>query len=413
MIYFISIIKRLQVTLAEQEEISISDQVPDHEVITRRQQFRMKKDRAEKKKAKKEHKKVEKERIAKKKLEVAARKAEKASRGQNAKNKAQARQKRGRPCKSKDEVPESDDLAVAPQVRSRQMKRLKSFSSQKSPSQLPSEVTGSKRKGKQAKKPKASEKQDVQEVCMEKESGKITLAEEKDEAKEVNNLPTDEAEGNHAKDGQGRKKSGKKSPDNGKCAAKNASTTKSGKSPKKSSKSPKKGKSPVKHAKMTAAKSMAKGKAKPKKELPQASQKDKPVAKKKACSRKRSAESEEKKPEKPQRAKSTAKAAVPVDPQIKNEVAQILKQCAESHCTHPNHKQAEKHPSIGIETYWERQACGIKCDRKFFKNRKAQGSGRAHVAYFSGKSQCPYTNLKLADLWVSKLQLSKGPIGLF
>ena len=91
---------------------------------------------------------------------------------------------------------------------------------------------------------------------------------------------------------------------------------------------------------------------------------------------------------------------LPVDSEVKEKVENTLAQCKETHCTHPEYKH-EKNTMIEYDYYWDRKACGIKADRRFFTNKKAKGKGKAHVAYFSGTTSCPYSNVTLADLWVS------------
>ncbi|CAL1130782.1 unnamed protein product [Cladocopium goreaui] len=72
---------------------------------------------------------------------------------------------------------------------------------------------------------------------------------------------------------------------------------------------------------------------------------------------------------------------VPVDPEVKSKVDWILKECAETHCTHPSYTNPKKNKNtmIDFDFYWDRKACGIKADRRFFESKKAQGKGKAHV----------------------------------
>ena len=98
--------------------------------------------------------------------------------------------------------------------------------------------------------------------------------------------------------------------------------------------------------------------------------------------------------------------------EMKNQVIQTLKECKSTNCTHPSVKMIRK-PHVDIEPYRTRNACGIKVARSFFSSDKAKGSGKAHVTYFSGQTPCFYSNFKLAELWVSRLQACSWMIDVY
>ena len=117
-------------------------------------------------------------------------------------------------------------------------------------------------------------------------------------------------------------------------------------------------------------------------------------------------------PEKPEpKAKAVAKRKkkveeIPVDDATKQLVLNILKECNESKCTHPSFDMPTPSKTVELSTYWNRNAVGVKVARSLLKNKKAQGAGKAQVAYFGCKSSCCYTNIALAGLWVFRLQFS-------
>lgn len=53
---------------------------------------------------------------------------------------------------------------------------------------------------------------------------------------------------------------------------------------------------------------------------------------------------------------------------------------------------------------------GVKVARKFLRNKKAQGDGKAQIAYFGGKGPCCYAAYEVAKIFVSRLQIGEGGI---
>ena len=120
--------------------------------------------------------------------------------------------------------------------------------------------------------------------------------------------------------------------------------------------------------------------------------------------RKRVAGEQQQKEDKPKRSRKIS-SKVEAAPWVKDLVKEILVECDRTHCTHPSLENVKlKSADVDIEAYRTRNACGVKVNRKYFSNSKAQGKGKAHVTYFSGKTPCFYTNQKLAETWVSRLQ---------
>lgn len=318
------------------------DDIPDQDIITRRQQFQMKKTRAEDKKEKKAQKKAEKQQKKAEKLaKQAAKQAEKTSakKGRNASEKNKARQSKGsRSKQQQDEDVKGEDATSSwetPGVHSRKMKRMKMMAKGAKKTLNAEDPTCSKKKVCQ-KKPKASQ----QDIDIHDTSPV--------EGAEVSEQPL--------------------------CAAEDG-----------------------KRKRKTAAKSKAAPEA-----LPKAKAKAQPKGKAKAKA-KTAAKKKAEAAEKPKRTRNMRKVNnVPADPAIKEIIAKTLQECTASHCTHPSYEKV-KHRSVDLEPYKARKACGVKLERRFFKNHKAQGKGKAHVTYFSGRTTCHYTNMVLGNLWVSRL----------
>lgn len=359
----------LQVHLTGKDGVTI----PDHEVITRKKQFRMKKERAEKnqdKKLKKKEAKAKKEeeKLAKKAAREAA-KAEKLAakeskgrkKGQTAKEKMEKRAKgsgKGGKGKKAKQTPSSssgrkehvDRTTEDPagSVKCKTMKRYRRFvaalkgdahqpppnESEESPMLL--EPKGSPKKGK-GKKNSKSEKT--------------------------------------AKETKGRRRVGKakKTGDRKNTThAKAAKTTAKSSSPESE---PKQGRK--------------RGKDEPSK--PAAAAKSKTV-------------------------KPNARKTCEVNEAAKQLALQTLHECKTSNCTHPNFQMPSQVTGVDFVPYWTRCAVGIKVLRKYLPNKKAQsagkagkekGHGKAQIAYFGNSSPCIYASYEMAALWVSCLHFHK------
>ncbi|CAK9019215.1 Cyclin-related protein [Durusdinium trenchii] len=352
--------------------IDINVEIPDHEVVTRRRQFRMKKEKAEKraekklikqkeqkeKKTRKEDKneaKKTKDKTKKQKKEPAQLKKE----GRTAKEKKADRAKSGRKKRSAkrkgcagdaagedqhaegpataESAPETAQPEDANQgsetlspcddgskkiipVRSRQMKRLRRMGS--------SWKTGLD--GFDDEEPTAKDGPGDDGQVDEKAQGKKSRKAKKGEKKTK--------KGSEGKDDKLKKQPG-------------SSRKKDPKSPKKKSESSKKKQNGT-----------PKAKAEPKK------------------SRKRSATPAA---AKAKASKGKRKPKGEVDETVKGVVLQTLKECRDSNCTHPSF-ELPKHCGMSFSPYWTRCAVGLNLERKYFQNEKAQGTGKAHLAYFGG-----------------------------
>ena len=80
-----------------------------------------------------------------------------------------------------------------------------------------------------------------------------------------------------------------------------------------------------------------------------------------------------------------------------------LRECASSGCTHPSF-EVPSAPNVEFSTYWSRRAVGVKIDRKYFSNKKAQGKGKAQMAYFGGPHcPCTYAAYVMAGVFVPRM----------
>lgn len=102
-----------------------------------------------------------------------------------------------------------------------------------------------------------------------------------------------------------------------------------------------------------------------------------------------------------------AKKADPC-PKISAEITQTLKECCESQCCHPAWTNLEYDPKVfQVVTYWTRYAVGIKVGKGHLEagdgkkatcNSKSKKGGNKwrQVAYFGGSTTCIYSNMLLA-----------------
>lgn len=103
------------------------------------------------------------------------------------------------------------------------------------------------------------------------------------------------------------------------------------------------------------------------------------------------------------RATRQPREAVEVDDSIKTQVEQVLLECSKSNCTHPNFEQVEfNSQTFGIEPYWGRKHAGVKISGEYSHKKPTKGN-KCHAAYFGCRSNCTYSNLLLANLYVSCL----------
>ena len=377
--------------------------IPDHEVMTRRKQFRLKKDRAEAKRQQKEEKKIEKrkkkdekeaKRVAKeaeKAAKAASKKAAKSSTkqaGRKASDKLNERKEKPSKSSSSKTKPKKEaskhdvQEELTPDVRpavSRQMKRLKKYS-------------------------KAHDSEKIEQSVDDNNTDPNDNSHEEKHAKQKNmtDPPTcqkDEKDGQdeHGMDQQAEEKQekGKRSR---KTAAKSKANPEAGEAEEKTSK--KKQEKPEK----AGAKAKAKSRARKAKEESKEDDKTEEARTEKKTTRKRASKQTEKDPETAKKTRTVRRMVeTEVDESCRDQVLVMLKECATTRCTHPTWKRIRT-KEVDVEPYMTRSACGVKVERRFFKdNKKAQGTGKAHVTYFSGKTHCPYSNHVLGGLWVSRL----------
>ena len=384
-------------------------EIPDHEAITRRQQFRLKKDRAEKKREKKIWIKQKKE---KKKQEKAAKKAAKEAakadgpkkRGRKAAEKSKEKQKtrkiqkKKEESESKNEKINDDETAATPNVGQdqmdqpvepspskvhpaigRQMMRLKKMTAAKKAS-----ASG---RAKSSKVRKTGSDEQAEE---NKENEKPKMADETPEMRE-------EAEVMERNDEKEKQKLEKEITDEKEKLPEPEEAKGTKKRPRQTAaKSKAKKDVPEDFARKPKAKAKSAGKAK-------AEGSTKNGAKEKTTRKKHDTNEEDRAEKKPRRSRSVAKAVeADPDPFCKDQVGKLLQECSATHCTHPSWKKL-RGKQVDVEAYYSRKAGGIKVERSFFKNDKVHGKGKAHVAYFGCKTTCDYSNELLGHLWVPML----------
>ena len=114
------------------------------------------------------------------------------------------------------------------------------------------------------------------------------------------------------------------------------------------------------------------------------------------------------------------KEPVPVDETVKKLVRHTLDECKATNCCHPSFKWPELGKSVELSTYWSRHAVGVKVDQAPTKasakqrgntnqkKQKAKGGCKRQVAYFAMPTTCTYSNLVLAGLFAPCMSLT-GP----
>lgn len=358
--------------------------IPDHEVVTRRAQFRCKKVNAEAKEKKKAAKKIEVEqKKAAKELKKAAKEDAKKKKGMNAAEKLDGRTKRGRKAKAGsqgsrvDEDHKEHEVAaaegsqplskVAPPGRCKGLKRLRKMEAgvEAREAQVKEKKKRGMRKGK-----KAQLKMDPEEEKSKTKTTGEEVDEEKNETKEIEK--TEKVEKESSKTAKGKKNEKKKGKNQEKAKKDNGK----------------------KSAKKT-------------KQVSKAEEEDQAANGLSKPSQKRTAAKSRPEPKRKSSRVSRVDEAAPVDEHCKRQIKDILTECKRSHCTHPSWERHEK-KAVELVPYWTRKACGIKVDRNLLSGDKAKGKGRAQIEYFSGATPCPYTNIHLCQLWVSRSQMVLG-----
>ena len=384
-------------------------EIPEHEVVTRRKQFRMKKDKAqarqtkkeqkakdaeekkalkESKKADREAKKLEKE--AKKKLEKEAKKSKKHAKsssskvGRNAAEKLKERKNgKGKGKGSKKMIPKKDpnpaeglhddssfptwDPEEVFPVKSKQLNRLRHFKSLRKAASMDQD-----RDSKSFDKAKEDGEEKVEEKVEEKAEEKV---EENIEEKVDEDMTPIEKNVKKGKKTD-QKKSGAK-------VSKKDST--------KGSK-----------AKVTKQTSTSKRKSMEEEDRVKSKRK----TKQEKASRKK-AKLSPKTPKTPNGSRPRAlkpKKVHPVDEVAKEVALKTLQECDTSGCCHPSFQQPAGINGLEYSTYWSRGAVGVKVDRRFMQNKKAKGKGKSQIAYFGTNSPCTYASWEIASLYVSRLQ---------
>ena len=108
--------------------------------------------------------------------------------------------------------------------------------------------------------------------------------------------------------------------------------------------------------------------------------------------------------DKPKKARKTKEISdVQPDPVITALVKSTLHECRDSKCRHPSFVWADYDKKIfEFSVYWSRQSVGVKLDNSFLPNKTCEKKGpkKSQIAYFGCKSSCTYSNLILANLYV-------------
>lgn len=328
----------MQVALDENGQ----EHIPEHELVTRRKQFRMKKDKRENKRLKKAQALVDKE---KKKEDKQAKKAEKDRKKKEkkeAKEEEKQTKKRGRTAAEK-----------APRKRSLQ--------------QTPEESTG------------PSTEDVITEVTTEVCEAAVSTSPTTKKAhnrglrklRKIRNLPPKKANRGKQTAEQGGTTGGSNKGTGGSDSPKKAHTSSESK----------------KGTKRAAEKLTAK--------TSKTETVDEKKDQKALKSPKKTKQRKEKKP--------SEETETPIDPAAKELVASTLKECVSSNCCHPNFEWVEINKNVcELSTYWSRMAVGIKTDPAGgAKKSKEKKPKRTQVAYFSHPTICTYSNLAVAGLYVS------------
>lgn len=360
--------------LQAQLEVVDEDIIPKHEVITRRRQFRMKKEKKEKQRLKKESKKAEKEEVKKLKeagLWVPKKRGRKAAekghpnkvketKQQTGKRKANKAAANSKSKTSKQDNTDNTQEAVQANNEKEQGERevvSKEQAHAESTSFVAPLPKAGRRKSRLGKLKKVTQHfKDTQElnscqVCEGEVDGK-TEAASMEQAQEQSVVV-----------------------------------------PKKRSKAGRKSKGGKKRGTQDAPHGTKAEKTKTEKNEPEVQQK-----------KKKTPEETAKGETKTKKARKTKEISdVQPDPVVTALVKSTLHECRDSKCTRPSFVWADYDKKIfEFSVYWSRQSVGVKLDRGFLPNKTTEKNRqkKCRICYFGCKSPCTYSNLILANLYV-------------
>ena len=368
--------------------------IPEHEVITRRMQFRMKKEKCKRKKEQKELRQQEKTQKLKEKEEKRQQREDK-KKAKSLAASSKTKEKHGRSSaeKAKDWKPDCKDVKKTSKKNQKNVEKVRNDDGDHTPKEVvethaskeivPVKSRQMKRLRKQTKmctkmnntddvsKPQEMEEEECEKAGPKKrKTNKKASAEEKGTEEKVVGKKRNQKGETEAKEKKQKTKKdlGKKSPEEG------------------DEKKPK-------------------SRAKAEKKIADENQQEEKKAKRKPAKTSQS----EPKPKKAPR-KNKAKEEVEVVPLVKDLVIRCLKECESSHCVHPNFE----HPKTDVSSimpYWSRKAAGVTIPKELSKSTRKQKEGkiakskRSQVAYFSGETPCIYSNILLAGIFVSCLKV--------
>ena len=422
-------------------------EIPDHEVVTRRRQFRMKKERSENKKNKKDQKKQEKEtkqqekqdkkkakemakaeKAKKKEEEKAQKKKEKKAAKEAEKEEKLKNKKKGRTAKEKTEQGKTASVKKTPKGKKEkkvtEIPEIAQEQCQKHPasttteeiheavqpaecegsisqpqtplpeSRVGSPVNSKSGKMKRFKRVSSFWKSGLAPCVLEDRLNQATSDQEKDEEGEDDQAKVDEASGKDESAGDTGTKTGKDTDETAEVEKKtqkkkeqdSGDKTKSKKTGSKSKKQPKKKSTEKKTCKGEKRKADEKQKTKKESET----------------------KTKERKPKVPK----VPKEEPPANQAAKGLILETIKECATSHCTHPSFL-TPSFPDVQCSTYWTRNAVGVKIPKKFVtdkleskpKSKGKKGTGNmSQVAYFGGpQCKCAYPALITAGIFASRM----------
>ncbi len=101
-------------------------------------------------------------------------------------------------------------------------------------------------------------------------------------------------------------------------------------------------------------------------------------------------------------AKRSSKVEAPVDDEVKKNVKGVLQECRKTHCCHPSFEVPKFDKKVfQVSVYWNRKAVGIKLHKSKVSDHKGSKGTFVQVAYFGCQTNCTYSNIALAHLYVS------------
>lgn len=107
------------------------------------------------------------------------------------------------------------------------------------------------------------------------------------------------------------------------------------------------------------------------------------------------------------RSRGVSQVEIQPSQEFVNMVKDIMIECRDSKCTHPSWNMKELEPKdshIEISTYWSRNAVGVKIKEPGKKKKK-------QICYFGCKTSCVYSNLSLAKVFVPNSVFLMGCAG--